>query len=140
MGAHRPPSPAVVPHMRWRTHPRRTPWISRSRLRTSRAKPACRTSWKWLPLRTRVPAPARSVARSRSNGVVSAASVFGGLKVSVVESMTGAIPTTTGGYGVPDVGNIAELAEFADRGLDKGDGECECFDGFRGLACEEQEA
>merc|ERR1719379_767698 len=75
-----------------------------------------------------------------SNGVTSAAAVFGNLRVSVVESMTGAIPTTTGGYGVPDVGNISELAECSDRGLDNGDGECECFDGFRGLACEEQEA
>merc|ERR1719390_81637 len=35
---------------------------------------------------------------------------------------------------------INELAECSDRGLDNGDGECECFDGFRGLACEEQEA
>ena len=35
---------------------------------------------------------------------------------------------------------ISELAECSDRGLDNGDGECECFDGFRGLACEEQEA
>merc|ERR1711871_1645319 len=35
---------------------------------------------------------------------------------------------------------VSELAECSDRGLDNGDGECECFDGFRGLACEEQEA
>jgi len=35
---------------------------------------------------------------------------------------------------------LSELAECSDRGLDNGDGECECFDGFRGLACEEQEA
>jgi hypothetical protein len=43
----------------------------------------------------------------------------------------------------PDVNSkdtISELAECSDRGLDNGDGECECFDGFRGLACEEQEA
>merc|ERR1712146_578035 len=131
---------AVVPHVRWRTHPRRTPWISRSRLRTSRAKPACRTSWKWLPLRTRV------LARRGRWRVpdVERRGFRGGrirrFKVSVVESMTGAIPTTTGGYGVPDVGNISELAECSDRGLDNGDGECECFDGFRGLACEEQVA
>lgn len=39
-----------------------------------------------------------------------------------------------------DLGNVSELAECSDRGLDNGDGECECFDGFRGLACEEQEA
>jgi hypothetical protein len=35
---------------------------------------------------------------------------------------------------------VSELAECSDRGLDNGEGECECFDGFRGLACEEQEA
>jgi len=40
----------------------------------------------------------------------------------------------------PSLGAISELAECSDRGLDNGDGECECFDGFRGLACEEQEA
>jgi len=39
-----------------------------------------------------------------------------------------------------DLGALSELAECSDRGLDNGDGECECFDGFRGLACEEQEA
>jgi len=39
-----------------------------------------------------------------------------------------------------DLGKLSELAECSDRGLDNGDGECECFDGFRGLACEEQEA
>jgi len=38
------------------------------------------------------------------------------------------------------LGNLSELAECSDRGLDDGDGACECFDGFRGLACEEQEA
>merc|ERR1711937_323919 len=30
--------------------------------------------------------------------------------------------------------------DVSNRGLDDGDGQCECFDGFRGLACEEQEA
>merc|ERR1712028_150928 len=39
-----------------------------------------------------------------------------------------------------NLGNLSELAECSDRGLDDGDGKCECFDGFRGLACEEQEA
>lgn len=39
-----------------------------------------------------------------------------------------------------NLGNLSELAECADRGLDNGDGECECFDGYRGLACEELEA
>merc|ERR1711998_247051 len=38
------------------------------------------------------------------------------------------------------LGTLSELAECSDRGLDDGDGQCECFDGFRGLACEEQEA
>jgi hypothetical protein len=37
-------------------------------------------------------------------------------------------------------GNLPELSSCSDRGLDNGDGECGCFDGFRGLACEEQEA
>jgi len=73
-----------------------------------------------------------------SDGVTSANAVNGGLYVKVVESMTGTVPTA--GNGVPDVGTISELAECSDRGLDNGDGECECFDGFRGLACEEQEA
>merc|ERR1711907_470102 len=57
----------------------------------------------------------------------------GGLIVNVVEAIT-----ATGSS--PDIGTISELAECSDRGLDNGDGECECFDGFRGLACEEQEA
>ena len=39
-----------------------------------------------------------------------------------------------------NLGNLSELSECSDRGLDDGDGSCECFDGFRGLACEEQEA
>jgi hypothetical protein len=39
-----------------------------------------------------------------------------------------------------NLGNLSELSGCSDRGLDNGDGECECFDGFRGLACEEQEA
>ena len=38
-----------------------------------------------------------------------------------------------------NLGNLSELAECSDRGLDDGDGACECFDGFRGLACEEIE-
>merc|ERR1711998_813133 len=37
-----------------------------------------------------------------------------------------------------NLGNLSELAECSDRGLDDGDGACECFDGFRGLACEER--
>ena len=54
--------------------------------------------------------------------------------------------TGTGAYSVAEMnfnvnlGNLSELAECSDRGLDDGDGQCECFDGFRGLACEEQEA
>lgn len=38
------------------------------------------------------------------------------------------------------MGNLSELADCSDRGLDDGEGSCECFDGFRGLACEEQDA
>jgi len=68
-----------------------------------------------------------------SAGVTSTNAVAGGLQALVKESMTGTGTT-------PDVGTISELAECSDRGLDNGDGECECFDGFRGLACEEQEA
>jgi len=68
-----------------------------------------------------------------STGVVSSGAVAGGLIVNVVEAIT-----VTGTS--PDIGTISELAECSDRGLDNGDGECECFDGFRGLACEEQEA
>jgi len=39
-----------------------------------------------------------------------------------------------------NLGNLSELAECSERGLDNGEGECECFEGFRGLACEMQEA
>jgi len=63
---------------------------------------------------------------------------------------SGSFPVSTGliggAYSVAEVittanlGTLSELAECSDRGLDNGDGECECFDGFRGLACEEQEA
>lgn len=38
-----------------------------------------------------------------------------------------------------NLGNLSELAECSDRGIDDGEGGCECFEGFRGLACEEQE-
>merc|ERR1712196_428558 len=68
-----------------------------------------------------------------STGVVSSDAVAGGLITNVVEAIS-----VTGSS--PDIGTISELAECSDRGLDNGDGECECFDGFRGLACEEQEA
>merc|ERR1711988_1282367 len=39
-----------------------------------------------------------------------------------------------------NLGNLSELAECSDRGLDDGEGQCECFEGYRGLACEELEA
>jgi hypothetical protein len=39
-----------------------------------------------------------------------------------------------------NLGNLSELAECSDRGLDNGEGECDCFEGFRGLACEHSEA
>merc|ERR1719375_3087258 len=44
-----------------------------------------------------------------SEGVTSTEAVFGGLRVSVVESMTGTVPAAAGN-GVPDVGNVSELA------------------------------
>merc|ERR1712054_94505 len=61
--------------------------------------------------------------------------------VSVAEIYTGAgagsaTETQINAY----VDAISELADCSDRGLDDGDGACECFEGFRGLACEEQEA
>jgi len=36
--------------------------------------------------------------------------------------------------------NLSELSDCSDRGLDNGDGECECFEGFQGGACETLEA
>lgn len=60
----------------------------------------------------------------RTAGITQASAAY-----SVVEIMTTA-----------NLGKLSELAECSDRGLDNGQGECECFDGFRGLACEEQEA
>merc|ERR1712072_252360 len=38
------------------------------------------------------------------------------------------------------IGTLSELAECSDRGLDTGEGTCECFDGHAGIACELQEA
>lgn len=32
--------------------------------------------------------------------------------------------------------NLSELTDCGDRGLDNGEGECECFEGFKGGACE----
>merc|ERR1711871_218797 len=71
------------------------------------------------------------------------AGISSGTVNNVVEVMTATTVAASSGatvFGTPDVGAISELAECSDRGLDNGDGECECFDGFRGLACEEQEA
>merc|ERR1711964_592113 len=57
--------------------------------------------------------------------------------------VSGGITGANAGYSVAEMnfntnlGNLSELAECSDRGLDDGDGAC---DGFRGLACEEQEA
>jgi len=36
--------------------------------------------------------------------------------------------------------NLSELSDCADRGMDNGEGECECYDGFKGAACEVSEA
>ena len=69
-----------------------------------------------------------------NTGAASGTSMQGVTLVATVQETIGGTGTT------PNVGSISELAECSDRGLDNGDGECECFDGFRGLACEEQEA
>ena len=72
-------------------------------------------------------------------------------EVDVSKRGAGAFPMSGGitgasSYSVGEInynanlGNLSELAECSDRGLDDGDGMCECYDGFRGLACEEQEA
>merc|ERR1712046_207762 len=34
-----------------------------------------------------------------------------------------------------NLGNLSELSDCSDRGLDAGEGQCECFEGYRGLAC-----
>merc|ERR1711988_979651 len=72
------------------------------------------------------------------------------MEVDINKRGAGSFPVsggiTGGAYSVAEMnfntnlGNLSELAECSDRGLDDGDGACECFDGFRGLACEEQEA
>jgi hypothetical protein len=73
------------------------------------------------------------------------------LEVDISKRGAGAFPMSGGitgasTYSVGEInynanlGNLSELAECSDRGLDDGDGGCDCFDGFRGLACEEQEA
>jgi hypothetical protein len=73
------------------------------------------------------------------------------MEVDVNARGAGSFPVSGGISGTPsysvaemnfntNLGNLSELAECSDRGLDDGDGACECFDGFRGLACEEQEA
>ena len=73
------------------------------------------------------------------------------LEVDGAASGAGSYPVSAGGEGDvtstvaeinynDNLGNLSELSSCSDRGLDNGDGECECFDGFRGLACEEQEA
>jgi hypothetical protein len=38
------------------------------------------------------------------------------------------------------IGSLSELSDCSDRGLDDGEGNCDCFDGYAGLACENQEA
>jgi len=61
--------------------------------------------------------------------------------VSVAEVYTGAGGGSASATQISSyVGGISELSDCSDRGLDDGDGACECFEGFRGLACEEQEA
>jgi len=71
--------------------------------------------------------------------VDTAASGAGSYPVSA--GFAGAVTSTVAEINYNDnLGNLSELSSCSDRGLDNGDGECECFDGFRGLACEEQEA
>merc|ERR1712178_234123 len=71
------------------------------------------------------------------------------LEVDIDAAGAGSYPVSAGGATSVTVveinyndklGNLSELSDCSDRGLDNGDGECECFDGYRGLACEEQEA
>merc|ERR1712054_88780 len=70
------------------------------------------------------------------------------LEVDIATRGSGSFPVSAGITTASSTVSVAEvqananteLAKFSDRGLDNGDGECECFDGFRGLACEEQEA
>jgi len=72
------------------------------------------------------------------------------LEVDVTAAGAGSYPVSAGISGATvsvaeinyndNLGNLSELADCSDRGLDNGDGECECFDGYRGLSCEEQEA
>jgi hypothetical protein len=71
------------------------------------------------------------------------------LEVDIAAAGAGSYPVSAGGATSVTVveinyndnlGNLSELSDCSDRGLDNGDGECECFDGYRGLACEEQEA
>jgi len=63
----------------------------------------------------------------------------GSFPVSAGVGTNGAVTVVEINYN-DNLGNLSELSSCSDRGLDNGDGECECFDGFRGLACEEQEA
>jgi hypothetical protein len=71
------------------------------------------------------------------------------LEVDLAAAGAGSYPVSKGGASSVTVveinyndnlGNLSELSDCSDRGLDNGDGECECFDGYRGLSCEEQEA
>jgi hypothetical protein len=74
------------------------------------------------------------------------------MEVDINTRGPGSFPVSQGltganmGYSVAEMnfnenlGNLSELAECSDRGLDDGEGQCECFEGFRGLACEKQEA
>ena len=65
----------------------------------------------------------------------------GGGHYPVSAGITGASTYSVGEINYnANLGNLSELAECSDRGLDNGEGECECFEGFRGLSCEKQEA
>jgi hypothetical protein len=74
------------------------------------------------------------------------------LEVDVAAHGAGSFPVSAGVAGTSvsvtiaeinyndNLGNLSELSDCSDRGLDDGMGLCECFDGYSGLACEQQVA
>jgi len=74
------------------------------------------------------------------------------LEVDIAEHGPGSFPVSKGVLGTnvavsvaeinynENLANLSELGECAGRGLDDGEGQCDCFDGYFGVACEEQEA
>jgi len=74
------------------------------------------------------------------------------LEVDVSSKPPGSYPVSSGVTGTSiatsvaelnyndNLGNLSELSYCSDRGLDNGNGECDCFDGYSGAACEAQES